>query len=117
MKNYYMGIDIGTNESKGVLIDETCKIIETATASHEVENPKPNYFEHDAEKVWWGDFCKISNQLIRKSGIAPEVIQGVGASALSADVVPVDENCKPLRKAILYGIDARAEKEIEYLQE
>lgn len=117
MKKYYMGIDIGTNESKGVLIDEACRIVHTAATVHEVENPKPNYFEHDAEKVWWGDFCKLSNQLIKESGIEPELIQGVGASALSADVVPVDENCRPLRKAILYGIDARAEKEIEYLQE
>lgn len=117
MKKYYMGIDIGTNESKGVLIDENCKIICAATTEHGVENPRPNYFEHDAEKVWWGDFCKISNQLIKESNIAPKQIQGVGASALSADVVPVDENCKPLRKAILYGIDARAEKEIEYLKD
>lgn len=117
MKSCFMGIDIGTNESKGVLIDENCKIIATASAEHGVENPKPNYFEHDAEKIWWGDFCKLSNELIRESGVDPVQIKGVGASALSADVVPVDENCKPLRKAILYGIDARAEKEIEFLQE
>ncbi len=116
-KKYFMGIDIGTNESKGVLIDEECRIIQTASASHGLENPKPGYFEHDAEKVWWGDFCKISKELIRKSGVAKEDIKGVGASALSADVVPVDENCRPLRKAILYGIDARAVKEMEYITE
>lgn len=116
-KKYFMGIDIGTNESKGVLIDEECRIIQTASASHGLENPKPGYFEHDAEEVWWGDFCKISKELIQKSGIAKEDIKGVGASALSADVVPVDENCRPLRKAILYGIDARAVKEMEYITE
>ncbi len=116
MKSYFMGIDIGTNESKGVLMDENCKIIQTAIAKHGVENPKPNYFEHDAEAIWWGDFCKLSKQLIKESKIDASKIKGVGASALSADVVPVDKNCKPLRKAILYGIDARAEKEIEFLQ-
>ncbi|MCI9634317.1 MAG: FGGY-family carbohydrate kinase [Ruminococcus sp.] len=116
-KKYFMGIDIGTNESKGVLIDEECRIIQTASASHGLENPKPGYFEHDAEAVWWGDFCKISRELIRKSGVAKEEIKGVGASALSADVVPVDESCRPLRRAILYGIDARAVKEMEYITE
>ena len=29
--------------------------------------------------------------------------------------MPVDENCNPLRKAILYGIDSRASEEIEEL--
>ena len=116
-QKYFMGIDVGTNESKGVLIDRECRIVCSAAAAHGLENPKPNYFEHDAELVWWGDFCKLSKQLIHESGIDPEEIAGVGVSALSADVVPVDENCKPLRKAILYGIDARAVKEMDYLTE
>ena len=34
---------------------------------------------------------------------------------MGADCLPVDEHCKPLRKAILYGIDARAGDEIEEL--
>lgn len=44
-----------------------------------------------------------------------EEIAGVGASVLGCDCLPVDENCKPLRKAILYGIDARSQKEAEWL--
>ena len=114
--NYYMGIDVGTHESKGVLMDESCHIVATASAAHGLENPKPNYYEHDAEEVWWGDFCKISKQLIADAGIDPKDIKGVGNSALSADVVPVDENCKPLRKAILYGIDARGMEEASTIE-
>lgn len=113
MKKYFMGIDVGTTESKGVLTDEMCRVIASAATEHDLENPKPNYFEHDAEKVWWGDFCKLSHLLLKESGVSSEDIAGIGVSALSADVVPVDENCVPLRKAILYGIDARAKKEIE----
>lgn len=117
MQRYYMGVDIGTHESKGVLVDENLKIVAIETAEHGLENPKPNYYEHDAEAVWWGDFCKLSNGLIKAANIDAEQIACVGVSALSADVVPVDENCTPLRKAILYGIDARAEAEIEFMQE
>lgn len=113
MGKYFMGIDIGTRESKGVIIDEMCKVVASSFVEHGLESPKPNYFEHDAEEVWWGDFCKLSHMLLEKSRIPAVEIGGVGVSALSADVVPVDENCVPLRKAILYGIDARAEKEIE----
>lgn len=116
-EQYFIGIDIGTNESKGVLIDSGCRIVCSETVSHAVENPKPNYYEHDAEAVWWGDFCKISRALLEKSGVDAGSVEAVGCSALSADVVPVDERCVPLRKAILYGIDARATAEMEYLTE
>ena len=116
-KAYFMGIDTGTFESKGVIIDEQCNIIATHAVSHGMENPKPNYFEHDADEVWWGNFCEISNALLEKSGVKPDQILSVGASALGADCLPVDENCKPLRKAILYGIDARATEEMAWLTE
>ncbi|MFV0361833.1 MAG: FGGY-family carbohydrate kinase [Suipraeoptans sp.] len=114
-KSYFMGIDTGTFESKGVIIDQDCNIIAVHAAKHGMENPKPNHFEHDAEEVWWHDFCLISNKLIEKSGVDIADILAVGASALGADCLPVDEECKPLRKAILYGIDARATSEMEWL--
>lgn len=116
MKNaYFMGIDTGTFESKGIIIDDKCNVIATHAAAHGMENPHPNHYEHDADAVWWHDFCEISNALLKKSGLDSSEILAVGASALGADCLPVDENCNPLRKAILYGIDARATEEMDYL--
>jgi xylulokinase len=112
---YFVGIDTGTYESKGVIMDDNAQVIASHAEKHGMENPKPNYFEHDAEQVWWHDFCLISRRLLEKTGIDPKKIIAVGASALGADCLPVDENCKPLRKAILYGIDARATGEMEWL--
>jgi xylulokinase len=112
---YFMGIDTGTYESKGIIMDSEARIIASDVAKHGMENPKPNYFEHDAEAVWWHDFCLISKGLLNKTGIDPKNILAVGASALGADCLPVDENCRPLRKAILYGIDARATEEMDWL--
>ena len=114
---YFLGIDIGTYESKGVLINQNYEMVVSHSEKHELENPKPGFFEHDAEAVWWGDFCKISQALIQKAGIKAEEIACVGTSALGADCLAVDENCKPLHKAILYGIDSRAEQEMAYLNE
>lgn len=115
MSKFYLGIDIGSFETKGVLVDDSFQVVRTCAVKHIMENPAPNYFEHDAEKVWWHDFCTVSKQLIREHGIQAEEIAGVGASVLGCDCLPVDENCKPLRKAILYGIDARSQKEAEWL--
>lgn len=115
--SYFIGVDTGTNSSKGVLIDSDCNIIAQHATEHCMLNPKPNHYEHDAEKDWWGDFCTITNALLESSKIDPSLIKAVGLSALGADCLPVDEACKPLRKAILYGIDARATDEIVQLTE
>lgn len=114
---YFMGIDTGTNSSKGVIMDDSGQILAVHSTQHEMTNPKPGHYEHDAEKDWWGDFCTISKALIAKTGIDPKDIKAVGASALGADCLPVDEHCNSLRKAILYGIDARATDEMAQLTE
>ena len=115
MKRYFLGVDIGTFESRGMLIGEDFRPAADVSVPHTMENPQPGWFEHDAEGVWWGDFCKITKKLLEESGIAPEQVACVGASALGTDCLPVDENCRPLRPAILYGIDARAEREAAWL--
>ncbi|MDR2133074.1 MAG: carbohydrate kinase [Clostridiales Family XIII bacterium] len=114
---YFVGIDIGTYESKGALIDGRGDVVATHSEKHGMENPAPNHFEHDAEAVWWGDFCKISKALLEKSAVDKTAIAAVGASALGADLLAVDKDTKPLRKAILYGIDARATEEIGFLND
>lgn len=114
---FFMGIDVGTNETKGVLIDVNCKIVAFQSKAHDLENPLPNFFEHDAEKVWWGDVCSVSRTLLEKSGVSASAVTCLGISALGCDCVPVDKNCTPLCKAILYGIDSRSHKEIDFLNE
>lgn len=95
---YFMGIDTGTFASKGVLIDADASVVAQSAVGHGMENPRPNFYEHDAESVWWHDFCQISNELISKSGIDPKEIGGVAASALGADCLPVDEECNPFAR-------------------
>ena len=116
-KRLFMGIDVGTYESKGVLVNGDCQILFTASQKHDLENPRPGWYEQDAEKIWWGDVCKISQELLEKLGGDPARIECVGLSALGCDCVPVDENCRPLCNAILYGIDSRAQAEIEQIKE
>jgi len=114
-QSFFMGIDVGTYESKGVLVDRDFKIVAQHAVPHGLENPQKNHFEHDALDVWWRDVCMISKELLKISGVDPKHIKAVGTSALGADCLPVDKDCNPLRKAILYGIDSRAEKEMEWL--
>ena len=45
-KNLYLGIDIGTYETKGVLVDITGKIIAQSKKSHKLIIPQKGWAEH-----------------------------------------------------------------------
>ena len=111
---YYLGIDIGTRESKGVLIAAKGEILAMEVIEHSVDNPQPGWFSQDADAIWWGDFCQLSRRLVASAKVSPEEIGCVGLSALGCDCVPVDSEGKALCDAILYGIDSRSQDEIEW---
>ena len=116
-QKYLMGFDIGTQGSKGILIDLEGNLAAYSYCPHDVIHKKPEWSEHDATQTWWGDFVTVSRDLLDKSGIAPEQIASIGISALFPCMLPVDWDGKPLRNAILYGIDTRTEEEIRILNE
>ena len=107
-----LGIDIGTSSSVGALVGLDGEVMATHRVAHGFDMPRPGWAEQDADGVWWSDFCQISRALIAKAGIRPERIAAVSASAIAPTMLPLDENDRPLRPAILYGIDTRAGQEI-----
>lgn len=109
---YLLGIDIGSSQSKGVLVSVTGEIVAQHALSHVTREIKPGYYEHDAQAVWYGDFCGICKALLEKSGVDPARIVSVGASAIGPCVLPVGRDGSPLRNGILYGIDIRSVQEI-----
>jgi xylulokinase len=50
-----LGIDIGTASSKAVLATPAGEIVSRAAREHSTSMPRPGWFEHDAEEVWWAD--------------------------------------------------------------
>lgn len=58
----YLGIDIGTSASKGVLIDDRCNIVCQASCGHETDNPCDGWYQHDAEAFGGAIFaaCRAS---------------------------------------------------------
>jgi xylulokinase len=112
---YTLGVDIGTFESKGVLVEDGGRIVAQAARPHEMIVPRPGWAEHRAEEDWWGDFVFITQKLIADSGVDPAEIRAVATSAIGPCMLPVDETGKPLINAVLYGVDTRASREIDDL--
>jgi xylulokinase len=109
---HYLGIDIGTFESKGVLVDAGGRIVASAAKPHKMIVPQPGWAEHRAREDWWDDFTFLSRKLLAESGVAPTSIRAVGASAIGPCMLPVDADGEPLMNAVLYGVDTRAAQEI-----
>ena len=114
-KNYYLGIDIGTYETKGVLVDIEGKIIAQSFKRHELIVPKKGWAEHRPLEDWWNDFVYICKDLIKISNCNPKSIKAVTASAIGPCMLPVDKKGIPLMNAVLYGVDTRSFKEIDEL--
>jgi xylulokinase len=116
VREYLIGVDIGTTTSKGMMITPRGETIAACSFEHGIDRPYPGWAEHDADKVWWGDFVKVCHTLLQKSSVDTNLIRAVGCSALSPVVLPVDSSGHPLRPGILYAIDTRAVEEIEILK-
>lgn len=115
MDRAVVGIDIGTFESKGVLVSDDGTVLATAKRRHRISTPAPGHVEHDAELVWWADLTEIARELAAHARARDVSIVSMACSAIGPCVVAVDENFRALRPAILYGVDTRATNEIDEL--
>ncbi len=116
MTQLLLGIDLGTGSSKG------CSPRRTARSSRPPYAPAaehvhavPRLGRAYAENVWWADVVALSRELVPQAGsaeIAAMCVSGVGPCLLLTDDVG-----RPVRPAILYGIDSRATEEIDELDE
>jgi len=108
----YLGFDVGTSSIKAIAIDAGGTILKTANVPISMETPLPGYFETDAENQWLNGFFRAIKALGAEN---VSNAKGLCISSVCASFVPIDSGLKPLRNAILYGIDTRAASQIERL--
>jgi len=106
-----IGIDIGTESLRTHVFDLNGKVLVSASFPLQTKSPKPNHFEQSADEWWFGLKQTLSECLMQKQVSAESVI-GIGFTGTSCTVLPVDEQGKPLRPALLW-MDTRAHLEAE----
>lgn len=109
----FLGVDVGTSSSKAVLVSASGTVVASAARSHRVSTPRPGWFEHDPEATWWGEACALIGELVGTASAS--AVAAVGVSAIGPAVLVADDAGRPVRPAILYGIDTRATAEIDEL--
>ncbi|MEM6383628.1 MAG: FGGY-family carbohydrate kinase [Pseudomonadota bacterium] len=115
MTTYTLGVDIGTFESKGVLVSETGTIAGQAARPHKMLVPQAGWAEHRPDEDWWGDFVHITKTLLAETGIDPSAIKAIACSGIGPCMLPVNAAGEPLMNGVLYGVDTRAARQIDAL--
>ena len=105
----FLGIDVGSSGTKGVLVDAAGRPQAAAEVPHGISRPRPGWAEQDPERDWWAGLAAVSRRLAE--GRARR-IAAVGVAGLGPCLAPTAADGRPLRPAILYGIDSRAREQI-----
>jgi xylulokinase len=107
----YLGVDVGTSSSKGVLVDPAGRVLARARRTHAVVHPRPAWAEMHVG-VWWDDAAGLIRDLLAR---APGPVGAVGVSGMGPCLLVTDAEGTPLRDPILYGNDTRATVQIDRL--
>lgn len=112
MNPLLVGVDIGTSSTTGALVSPDGTVVAETRRQHQVSRPHPGWAEHDAERIWWDEFTSVTRELAAVASARGDQIVAVAVSGIGPCLLVADETGRPLRDAVLYGIDTRADAEI-----
>lgn len=112
---YLLGIDIGTSACKAALFDRKGQVLVAANGEYPVYYPEEGWAEQNPEE-WWSAVCEAVRQVIRKAGIQPEEIAGVGIDGQSWSAIAIDKGGKVLTNTPIW-MDTRAQSICDRLNE
>lgn len=98
-----LGIDVGTSGAKALLIDETGKVLRSASAEYPLSTPRPLWREQDPED-WW----KRVESCI--SDIGEQEPDAIGLTGQMHGAVFLDRRGAVIRPAILWNDQRTAEE-------
>ncbi len=110
MERYVLGIDIGTTAVKAVLVSGEGRLVDEASASHDLLSLCPGWAEERADD-WWMNVRKAVRALAAGNPEAFEGVGCVGVTGMVPAIVMLDAAGKPIRNAIQQN-DARSVRQI-----
>ncbi|MCP3476413.1 xylulokinase [Bradyrhizobium sp. CCGUVB1N3] len=111
----YLGIDLGTSAVKTVLVDDTQRVIASASRSLATASPCAGYSEQDPRQ-WVEAVFATLDELKADHPHELAAVEGIGLSGQMHGATLLDANLKPLRPCILWN-DGRSAAECRQLEE
>lgn len=115
MKNFLMGVDLGTTNVKAVIYDLDGNFISKGEAgNYRIISKHMNWAEQDAN-IWWEDTAAAIRQALLEFGHDKEEIAAISVSSQGMGVLPIDTEGKPLHTAQIW-MDRRGIKEAQDIE-
>jgi xylulokinase len=111
----FLGFDIGTTSTIGLLADDGDRILATAKRAVALSSPNPGWAEEDPEQ-WYANVSAIIPELLEKSGCQAGDISAVGVTGMVPAVVLLDKSQQLLRPSIQQS-DGRSSAEVAEIKE
>jgi len=111
LREYYLGVDVGTTVIKALLMDKEEKVLSIAFRKYERIKKEKGRVEQDPLE-WWNKMGEVIREVIK--GIDKKSIKALSLSTQGGTLIPIDNKGKPLRKAIIW-MDTKADKESRFL--
>ncbi len=116
--DHVIGVDIGTQSTKAVLVRQDGTIVAQASKSYAPETPRPSWAEQWPQ-VWLDAVVHCIATVMRDAGepnsgtpLSPTQVKAVCISSLyGGSGIPVDADMKPLHPCLIW-MDRRAEKQV-----
>lgn len=113
---YVIGVDIGTQSTKGLLMDAEGRILASASRSYTVDTPKPLWAEQWPD-VWLEAALSVLAEIVSQAGVDKQQIAAVCISSLyGGSGIAVDENIRPLYPCLIW-MDRRASANVEWVND
>lgn len=114
MKEYLLGIDIGTSSCKTIVIDTEGRVIDSARYGYEIACPQYGWAEQNPED-WYQAFRQGLAEIVNKHPDIAKHISAVGVTGQMIGLTLVDKSARVLRPAIIW-MDQRCLPQVEYLK-
>jgi len=106
MQKTLLGLDIGTNATKGVLFDLSGAELAQAEQAYPLSTPQPGWAEQDPEQVWQA-VVSVIRQVLNQAGPERPIV-ALALAAQSGSVIPARADGTPVYPMITW-LDTRTE--------
>lgn len=111
MTEVLIGIDLGTTNTKTIVVDADGRTLALAAREYAVETPRPGWAEQQPT-TWLQAAAETLREAIAASGVSPAHVAAIGLSGQMHGAVLLDGHGQPVRLAIIWP-DQRAAAQVE----
>ncbi|CAN5901155.1 FGGY-family carbohydrate kinase [soil metagenome] len=115
-EQHVIGVDIGTQSTKAVMVTAAGRIVAQASQAYQVETPRPLWAQQ-WPAVWLDAVVACIRSVMDKSGVAASSVKALCVTSLyGGSGIPVDAAGEPLYPCLIW-MDRRAQDEVEWVRQ